>query len=164
MSKKKRFFIISAFCLLLLVTGTINVLVNNSIIQTEKTNSTALTNAAATQGNFFTNYRTNRTDTRNEELLYLEAIISSNTSTAEAISNAEKEKIKIVSAMESELTIEGLIKAKGFEDVIISDLNNSITVIVKSAELNKSEVAQIVDVVQAQTAYDIENIKIIPVE
>ena len=96
--------------------------------------------------------------------MYLEAIISSTTSSADAISKAEAEKIKIVTAMESELTIEGLIKAKGFEDVIISDLNNSITVMVKSAELTKSEVAQIVEVVQTQTNYDLENIKIIPVE
>ncbi len=162
MSKKKRFFIITAFCLLLLVTGTINVLVNNSIISKDRSTPTDAT--VVTAGNFFTNYRTNRTSTRNEELLCLDAIIASSTSSTEAIANAEKEKIKLVSAMESEMTIEGLIKAKGFEDVIISDLNNSITVIVKSAELNKAEVAQIVDVVQNQTTYDIENIKIIPVE
>ncbi len=161
MSKKKRFFIISAFCLLLLVTGTINVLVNNSIISTNQTSST---NTTVTAGNFFTNYRTNREDTRNEELMYLEAIISSTTSSAEAISNAEAEKIKLVTAMESEMVLEGLIKAKGFEDVIISDLNSSLTVIVKSAELTKAEVAQIVETVQGQTNYDIENIKIIPVE
>ncbi len=162
MSKKKRFFIITAFCLLLLVTGTINVLVNNSIISKDRSTPTDAT--VVTAGNFFTNYRTNRTSTRNEELLCLDAIIASSTSSTEAIANAEKEKIKLVAAMESEMTIEGLIKAKGFEDVIISDLNNSITVIVKSAELNKAEVAQIVDVVQNQTSYDIENIKIIPVE
>ena len=163
MTKKKRLFIISAFCLLLLVTGTVNIMVNNSIINNDK-NLTTNTNNSATVGNFFANYRTNRTDTRNEELMYLEAIISSSSSSAEAISNAEKEKIKIVTAMESELALEGLIKAKGFEDVIISDMNNSITVIVKSAELNKAEVAQIVEVVKGQTSYDIENIKIIPVE
>ena len=162
MSKKKRFFIITAFCLLLLVTGTINVLVNNSIISKDRSTPAGAT--VVTAGNFFTNGGTNRTSTRNEELLCLDAIIASSTSSTEAIANAEKEKIKLVAAMESEMTIEGLIKAKGFEDVIISDLNNSITVIVKSAELNKAEVAQIVDVVQNQTNYDIENIKIIPVE
>ncbi|MBE5735300.1 MAG: SpoIIIAH-like family protein [Clostridiales bacterium] len=161
MSKKKRFFIISAFCLLLLATGTINVLVNNSIIETQQTGQT---NNTVTAGNFFTNYRANRTDTRNEELMYLEAIIASTTSSQEAIASAEAEKIRIVSAMESEMALEGLIKAKGFEDVIISDLNNSLTVIVKSAELDKAEVAKIVEVVQGQTSYDIENIKIIPVE
>jgi len=161
MTKKKRFFIITAFCLLLLLTGTINILVNNSIISGEVTNTS--TNQT-TLGNFFTNYRNNRTDTRNQELMYLEAIISSASSSQEAIANAESEKMQLVAAMESEMVLEGLIKAKGFEDVIISDLNNSMTVIVKSAELQASEVAQIVEVVQGQTSYDIENIKIIPVE
>ena len=161
MSKKKRFFIITAFCLLLLLTGTINILVNNSMISGEVTNTST---SNTTVGNFFTNYRSNRTDTRSQELMYLEAIISSATSSQEAIANAEAEKMAIVSAMESEMVLEGLIKAKGFEDVIISDLNNSMTVIVKSAELTSSEVAQIVEVVQGQTQYDIDNIKIIPVE
>ncbi|MBQ4557936.1 MAG: SpoIIIAH-like family protein [Clostridia bacterium] len=161
MTKKKRFFIITAFCLLLLLTGTINILVNNSIISGEVTNTS--TNQT-TLGNFFTNYRNNRTDTRNQELMYLEAIISSASSSQEAIANAESEKMQLVAAMESEMVLEGLIKAKGFEDVIISDLNNSMTVIVKSSELQASEVAQIVEVVQGQTSYDIENIKIIPVE
>ncbi len=161
MSKKKRFFIITAFCLLLLLTGTINILVNNSII---KNNDTQQVNANTTTTNFFTNYRTNRADSRDQELLYLEAIITSASSSQEAIANAEKEKLAIVTAMRSEQVLEGLIKAKGFEDAIVSDLNDSMTVIVKSAELSKAEVAQIVQLIQEQKSnYDIDNITIIPV-
>ena len=40
----------------------------------------------------------------------------------------------------------------------------SINVIVKSAELSADEVAQIVDIIETQTSYTIDNIKIIPVE
>ena len=65
---------------------------------------------------------------------------------------------------QSELIMEGLIKAKGFEDVIVTTSNTNVNVIVKSTELQSSQVAQIVSIVQEQTSKSIDNIKIIPVE
>jgi len=64
----------------------------------------------------------------------------------------------------TENVLERLILAKGFADAVISSSNGNISVIVKSAELTKAEVAQIVEIVQTQTGLDIDNIKIIPVE
>lgn len=66
--------------------------------------------------------------------------------------------------METELALEGLIKAKGFEDVVISTSATNINVIVKSAELQEAEVAQICDIIEGQTDYTLDNIKIFPVE
>ena len=60
--------------------------------------------------------------------------------------------------------MEGLIKAKGFEDAIVTTSANNVNVIVKCAALESSQVAQIVQIVKEQTAKSIENIKIIPVE
>ena len=57
-----------------------------------------------------------------------------------------------------------IFKAKGFEDAIVSTSSSNINVIVKSAELQESEVAQIVEIIQGQTNYNLDNIKIIPVE
>ena len=42
--------------------------------------------------------------------------------------------------------------------------NSNINVIVKATELQSSQVAQIVSIVQEQTSKSIDNIKIIPVE
>lgn len=72
--------------------------------------------------------------------------------------------MELVAQMEKELAIENLIKAKGFADVIVTSSSGSINVVVKSAELQAPEVAQIVSVIQEQTKADIDNIKIIPVE
>ena len=58
--------------------------------------------------------------------------------------------------METELVTEGLIKAKGFEDVIVTNSLSSVNVIVKSAELTKPQVAQIVDIVKLQTGIIID--------
>ena len=97
-------------------------------------------------------------------MLYLDAIIASSSSSAEAKQSAEEKKAEILATIESELTLESLIKAKGFDDVIVTTAASNINVVVQSAELTSTEVAQIVDVIQNQTDYTLDNIKIIPLE
>ena len=158
LSKKKKVFIIAGFCLLLVLTGVLNIVLNNKIATDANSNNTVTT------GNFFSTYRTDRTNTRNEEILYLDAIIESSSASAESKTAAETKKAELIALMDTELALEGLIKAKGFEDVVVSTSTSNINVIVKSAELNEAEVAQIVDVIQGQTDYTLDNIKIFPVE
>lgn len=159
LSKKKKFFIIAGFVVLLAVTGILNIVINNNVVKNVNAGLNETTTA-----NFFTTYRADRQDTRNQEIVYLDAIISSASSSAEAKTAAETKKQELVAQMESELMLEGLIKAKGFEDAIVSTSSSNINVIVKSAELQESEVAQIVEIIQGQTNYNLDNIKIIPVE
>ena len=158
LSKKKKFFIVSGFVILLAVTGILNIVINNNIV------NQASAEATTTTATFFTTYRTDRIDTRDLEISYLDAIIASASASDEAKATAEASKAELVAKMESELILEGLIKAKGFDDAIVSTSTSNINVIVKSAELTDSEVAQIVEVIQGQTNYNLENIKIIPVE
>ena len=156
LKKRTKIIILVAMVLLLGVTGYLNIALNNNIVDTGT--------QVVTQGNYFTTYRDDRQATRDQELLYYDAIISSEASSAEAIQNAQNKKMEIISQMESELIMEGLIKAKGFEDVIVTTSNTNVNVIVKSTELQSSQVAQIVSIVQEQTSKSIDNIKIIPVE
>ena len=157
LKKKTKIFILIAMVLLLGVTGYLNVALNNNA--TTPTSSGAITTA-----NYFDTYRTDRQSTRDQELLYYDSIISSESSSSEAIANAEAKKLEIVNAMESELVMEGLIKAKGFQDVIVTNSANNVNVIVKGTNLESSQVAQIVEIVKQQTSKSIDNIKIIPVE
>ena len=90
--------------------------------------------------------------------------IASTTSSSDAIKSAEEKRELLIDTMKLELTMEGLIKAKGFADAIVSCSDSYINVIVKSEALDDSEISQIVDVVQGQTQKDIDYIKIIPVE
>ena len=158
LSRKKKIFIISAFVVLLAITGALNIIINNRVV--ENVNA----EISATSANFFVAYRADRQDTRDQEIVYLDAIIASASSSAEAKSAAESKRQALVSQMDSELMLEGLIKAKGFEDAIVSTSSSNINVIVKSSELQESEVAQIVEIIQGQTNYNLDNIKIIPVE
>ena len=156
LSKKKKIIILSVMAVLLIVTGYLNITLNDSASKT----STASSNVTTTSASFFTTYRTDRTNTRNEEIMYLDAIVASETSSEEAKTLAEEKKMTIVQNMDQELVIEGLIKAKGFEDVIVANTSTNINVIIRSDELTAEEVAQIVSVVQEQTGKSIDNIKI----
>lgn len=160
MKKRKKIIILVSFCLLLVLTGTVNVLLNNYALS----EATKAESNAVVVGNFFTNYRADRVETRAEEKMYLEAIIASETVSAEAKANAEAQLKLLLENQNNESVMERLILAKGFADAVISSSNGNVSVIVKSAELTKAEVAQIVEIVQTQTGLDIDNIKIIPVE
>ncbi len=156
LSKKKKFLILGVMVVLLGVTAYLNIALNNRVVETNTENiSTA---------SFFATYRTDRQATRDQEMAYYDSIIKSEASSEQNKKDAEAKRLEIVAQMEKELAMENLIKAKGFADVIVTNSSESINVVVKSAELEATEVAQIVDIVQDQTKASIDNIKIIPVE
>ena len=157
MKKRTKIIIIAVMVLLLGVTGYLNVMLNKSVSSNGDDTTT-------TSSSYFQTYRTDRESTRDQQMLYYDAIITSETSSQEAIQNAENAKLDLIDQMEQELVVEGLIKAKGFADCVITISDSNINAVVKAGELTQSEVAQIVSVIQSELSVGIENIKIIPVE
>ena len=157
MKKRTKIIILSAMVLFFFFSGYLNVVLNNSVSNTSTTNT-------VTTASYFQTYRTDRESTRDQEMLYYDAIISSESSTASAIANAEEAKLTLIGQMEKELVVEGLIKAKGFDDCVVTISDSNVNAVVKTKELSSNEVAQIVAVIQSQLSIGIENIKIIPVE
>ena len=155
-SKAKKVIILGCFCALLLVTGIVNIYINNNVAN--EANATVQSSA-----NFFTNYRNDRVETRNQEIVYLDAIIASETTSAEAKSAAEAERLNLVTSMDMVMTIENLLVATGFDNAVVSTSAGNISVIVETAGLTDTEVAQICDVVLNNSSYSIDNIKIIEV-
>lgn len=158
MKKRTKIIILVAMVLLLGVTGYLNIALNDKVTQTSATTYTS--------ANYFATYREDRQSTRDQELLYYDAIITSADSSQEAKSKAEAKKLAIVEQMESELVIEGLVKAKGFEDCIVTNIDPNVKIVVKceNATLTTNEVAQIVAIIKEQTSATIDNIQITPVE
>jgi len=154
--RAKKVIILGCFCALLLVTGIVNIYINNNVANEANAN-------VQTTGNFFTNYRTDRADTRNQEILYLDAIIASETTSAEAKTAAEAERLNLVTSMDMVMTIESLLVSKGFQNAVVSTSAGNISVIVETSGLTNDEVAQICDVVINNSNYSIDNIKIIEV-
>ena len=155
MKKKTKIFILVAMVLLLGVTGYLNIVLNNSTSPTEPT--------VTTTASYFELYRTDRETTRDQELLYYQAIIDSAAS-EEAVANAQAAIDELMIKMEKELIVENTIKGYGFSDCIVTSANENVNVIVEVESLTTTEVAQIVSVIQDTLHAKLKNIKIIPVK
>lgn len=154
MSKKKKIIILSCMILLLAVTAVFNFLLSGS------KNDTPV--AAA---NYFTQYRTERTTSRNEQLLQLDAIIESTNANDEALSDALNMKLRITGIMEQELHLENLIKAKGYEDVVVTIglTSDNVNVIVKDADFTQDDAVIIYTLLVEEIDVSPENARIFSV-
>ena len=158
MTKKKKIIVLSCMIALLAVTAVFNfVLTSNTSLND---NTTVVSSA-----NYFSQYRTERMNTRSEELLQLDAIIAS--AEAESMQKAEalSMKIELTEMTEKEMLVESLIKAYGFEDVVvvIGLESNNVNVIAKSSELTTDDAILIYTVVSEELSITPENVKIIPI-
>ena len=158
MSKKRKIIVLSCMIALLAVTA-----IFNFIMTTENVNniqSTVVSNA-----NYFTQYRTERTTTRNEELLQLDAIIAQAEQDSLEKTQALTMKMELTEITEKELLLESLIKAYGFEDavVVIGLESNNVNVITKSTELTTDDAILIYSIIAEETSITPENVKIIPI-
>ena len=82
MKKRTKIIIITVMVLLLGVTGYLNVMLNNSVSVKNDT-------VTQTTASYFSTYRNTRESTRDQEMLYYDAIIANETSSEEAVKNAE---------------------------------------------------------------------------
>lgn len=162
----KRVLTAVGLCLLLAAAVLTNVLVNRNRGETAETETTGQPNVTAVSAqtktadaNFFAAYREERDSVRTQELAYLDAIVAQGADT-ETLSDAQQQKLELVNAMETELTVENLVRAKGFSDVIVSIHKGNINVVVGAETLSDEQVAQILDIVLRETGKSAENVKI----
>lgn len=111
---------------------------------------------------FFATYRDDRTSTREQEVLYLEQILAASTSDEATIAEANQSYLALIEAMETETTLEGIIKSYGFEDCIVTISTDNVNIVVKDSELSVEEAAQILNVVVTETDYTASDVIIIP--
>ena len=156
LSKKSKIFVLVGMLALLVVTGYLNIYLNNRADTKQP--------VSAESSDFFTTYRNDRTATRNQTILYLDSIIESDLSSEDAVAEAEKNKLALTAAMETELSLEGIIKSMGFDDVVIPASSDYYNIMVKAKELTTEEVAKILDAVTTQTGTTANYVRIIPVE
>ncbi|MEG1613303.1 MAG: SpoIIIAH-like family protein [Clostridia bacterium] len=155
MKNKKKIIVLSTMIVLLVASAFLNVWLNKK-----------LTNAAVSGGNpptvaaTFSSFRSDRQTTRQEIIDYLDAILTASTSSTEAKTSAEKQKLDICTAMEQEMRVESLIKTKGFTDVIVTMSKNNCSVVVADDDLQSAEVAQIYSIVTSATEYNAKQIHI----
>lgn len=155
-SKKKKIIIISVMAVLLVATGVLNVILNN------QTSSKTQTVSTVSSANFFSTYRLDRQSTRDQEVLYLDAIIASEASSQEAKDSAEEKKSKLIEQMDKEMVCENLIMARGFDECIVSMVGDNANVVVKAQTLSENDINKICSVVNDIFKTTNDCIKIIP--
>lgn len=152
---KKKVLVLVGMVVLLVATGVLNWALTNKLPKNEiPTDVTVET--------YFSEYRTERTATRQEEFLLLEAILASENSSEEAKNEAESQRLGIVARVDEEMILERLIKSKGFEDAVVAIISKNVNVVVNAEELTREQRAQILDIITSGTNYKAIDVKIIP--
>ena len=158
MSKKRKIVVLSCMIALLAVTAVFNFVLTTGTVSG---NQSTVVNSA----NYFSQYRSERLTTRNEELLQLDNIIETAEANSVERNQALSMKIDITEITEKELLLESLIKAYGFEDavVVIGLESENVNVIAKSESLTTDDAILIYTIVLEETGVSPENVKIIPI-
>ena len=159
MSKGKKIALIVSMVAVLVVAAVLNVTLlatnnkddNGAIVQTSS---------------FFATSRLDRQATRDFEINELNQIIAmEGEEYAAARQNAIAKKQEIIETMETEMLIETILRARGFEDalVTINKSGNSATVIVDKDVIDEQDKAIIYSVFAAECNMDSEIVKILAV-
>jgi hypothetical protein len=118
------------------------------------------------QTGFFQTSKLDRQTTRDYEIAELNAILAmEGDEYAEARQSALAKKQSIVDAMETEMLLETLLKAQGFENVLVTvnAAGDSVSVIVDKDELSREDTVRIYNVIATETTVSTEYVKILSV-
>ena len=158
MSKKKKIIVLSCMIALLAVTAVFNFVLTADRV----TNAEQVFGGSA---NYFSQYRSERLTTRNEELLQLDSVIAASAADSGEKTEALKLKTELTRNTEREMLLETLIKAYGFEDavVVIGVDSDNVNVMTKSSELTMDDAIKIYTIISEEISVSPENVKIIPI-
>ncbi|HWR23035.1 MAG TPA: SpoIIIAH-like family protein [Feifaniaceae bacterium] len=166
---KKKYGVLIGLVVLLVVAVFINIRLNAAAEgDAQNVNSPGgpdqvqITNADVDAEDYYEVFRADRESDRTQEVEYLDAIILNEDTDAETLADAQQRKLAIVDSMEKERNIESLIKAKGFDDAAVMVTEDSVNVVVKAAQIDTKQAAQILDIVYGETEVDAQNVKIYP--
>lgn len=97
---------------------------------------------------------------RNELTQDLNEMINNPSTSEESRKEASSMKLQLVKDQETELKIENLLSAKGFEDSLVYISNGNVNVVVNEEKLEKADAAKVFDLVAKQASVKYENIKV----
>jgi len=141
---------------------------NNTINKENEVASSVSTKEESIQTNsevsdtkeYFNSSRLER-DTMYSQMLESYQKILDSTTTSEKQKSAAQEEIDKINKTKNAIMIsENLIKTKGFEDVIIFQNDDSISLVIDKDTLNKEDIAQVQSIIAREMGADIEDIHI----
>lgn len=109
---------------------------------------------------FFIEYRLERDKNRSQHIALLDNIVANKDTDTETRGEAQSEMIHLVKLSEKEMVIENLIRAKGFDDIIVFIHDGYVNAIVDSEDLSAAHAAQIQDIIFKETGVSLDKISI----
>lgn len=158
MSKGKKIAIVLSMVAVLAIAAVVNVTLLN--------NNSKAGEDDVVQTGFFQTSKLDRQTTRDYEIAELNAILAmEGEEYAQARQSALQKKQSIVDAMETEMLLETLLKAQGFENVLVTvnAAGDNVSVIVDKDELTREDTVRIYNVIATETSVSAEYVKILSV-
>src|SRR5690606_37991974 len=104
--------------------------------------------------NYYIEQRLSRDKLRANLIDRLNEIVNNDNTSDEMRNEAQKKIMDIGEVSQKELLIEGLVKAKGFDDVLVFLTEENARIVVSADELTEQDIAKILEVVITETGLD----------
>lgn len=108
-------------------------------------------------------FRTERQQLRQMQIEQLNEIVYGGSADAEMVAMARQRQMELMEWSEQELTLEGVLRLREFEDVLVTVHTDSVNVMVRSDALTREQTAVILELVMRETGISGGNVKIIPI-
>lgn len=154
MSKKRKIIVLSCMIALLVATAVCNFLLSGDSVYQDDLTATS----------YFAQYRSQLSSQRNEQLLQLDKIINESEEDSQVKNDAIEQKMNLLYLTEQELRMESLIKAYGYDEVVVTMSLNSpnVSVVVKEDTFELTDAVKIYNLLASESNIDAENVNIIP--
>ena len=120
-------------------------------------------NAAVQEEDAVAAFRTEREQLRAMPKAQLNEIVHGDGSEPEIAALAQRQLMELCSREEHELTLEGLLTLRGFDDPMVTVQSESVNVLLRAELVTQQECSVILDLVCRETGVQSGNVKIIPI-
>ncbi|OQB14176.1 MAG: Stage III sporulation protein AH [Firmicutes bacterium ADurb.Bin193] len=148
--------------ILIAIAGYINI--SNKQDEYIPTSGEVLIEEPAAADDYFTLSRLEKEKSRSAAMDVYREITERPDSSAQAKSEAQASLVAAAKAIETEASLEGLIKAKGFEDSVVYINGQSANIVIKTIGLTPAQAAQIKDLVIENAGIAPDKIKIVEIK
>ena len=120
-------------------------------------------NAAVQEEDAVAAFRTEREQLRAMQKAQLNEIVDGDGSEPDIAALAQRQLMELCSREEHELTLEGLLTLRGFDDPVVTVQSDSVNVLLRAELVTQQECSVILDLVCRETGVQSGNVKIIPI-
>ena len=124
---------------------------------------TAAVSAPVQEADAITAFRTEREQLRAMQKAQLNEIVHDDATEAEIAALAQRQLMELCSREEHEMTLEGLLALRGFDNPVVTVQSDSVNVLLRRELVTQQECSVILDLVCRETGVQSGNVKIIPI-